>query len=49
MLFRSKILPGAKFSVESYAADSAWFTIQADDIDSLEKIYLHYQFRFSQE
>ena len=44
-----KILPGAKFSVESYAADSAWFTIQADDIDSLEKIYLHYQFRFSQE
>jgi len=44
-----KILPGAKFAVESYAADSAWFTIQADDIDSLEKIYLHYQFRFSQE
>lgn len=44
-----KIQPGAKFSVESYAADSAWFTIQADDIDSLEKIYLHYQFRFSQE
>lgn len=28
--------------------DSAWFIIQADDIDSLEKIYLHYQFRYSQ-
>lgn len=49
MTDEGKILPGAKFSVEKYAADSAWFTIQADDIDSLEKIYLHYQFRFSQE
>lgn len=27
--------------------DSAWFIIQVDDIDSLEKIYLHYQFRYS--
>lgn len=49
MADEGKILPGAKFSVDSYAADSAWFIIQADDIDSLEKIYLHYQFRFSQE
>lgn len=31
-----------------YAGDSAWFLIQTDDIDSLEKIYLHYQFRYSQ-
>ena len=31
-----------------YNADSAWFIIQADDIDSLEKIYLQYQFRYSQ-
>ena len=44
-----KLFAGASFSVEHYAADSAWFTIQADDIDSLEKIYLHYLFRFSQE
>lgn len=29
--------------------DSAWFVIQVDDLDSLEKIYLHYQFRYSQE
>lgn len=28
--------------------DSAWFIIQADDIDSLEKIYVQYQFRYSQ-
>lgn len=27
--------------------DSAWFIIQADDIDVMEKIYLTYQFRFS--
>lgn len=30
-----------------YSADSAWFIIAVDDIDSLEKIYLHYQFRYS--
>ena len=29
--------------------DEAQGAIQADDIDSLEKIYLHYQFRYSQE
>ena len=29
-------------------ADSVWFVIDADDIDSLEKLYLHYQFRYSQ-
>ena len=28
--------------------DSGWFAIQADDLDSLEKIYLRYQFRYSQ-
>ena len=32
-----------------YTGDSAWFIIQADDIDSLEKIYLQYQFRYSQQ
>lgn len=30
-----------------HSGDSAWFLIQVDDIDSLEKIYLHYQFRYS--
>lgn len=30
-----------------HMGDSAWFIIQVDDIDSLEKIYLHYQFRYS--
>lgn len=30
-----------------HAGDSAWFIIECDDIDSLEKIYLHYQFRYS--
>lgn len=46
-----KIHPGATFvedPANPYNGDSAWFVIQADDIDSLEKIYLHYQFRYSQ-
>lgn len=30
-----------------HAGDSAWFIIECDDIDSLEKIYLHYQYRYS--
>ena len=46
-----KLMPGATF-VEDPAnplnGDSAWFIIQADDVDSLEKIYMHYQFRYSQ-
>lgn len=47
-----KLMSGAMF-VEDKAnpasGDSAWFIIQADDIDSLEKIYLQYQFRYSQD
>lgn len=46
-----KLMPGATFVADSsnpVSGDSAWFIIQADDIDSLEKIYLHYQFRYSQ-
>lgn len=46
-----KLHPGATFAEDPsnpYNGDSAWFIIQADDIDSLEKIYLHYQFRYSQ-
>lgn len=30
-----------------YSGDSAWFLIQVDDIDSLEKLYFHYRFRYS--
>ena len=46
-----KLQPGASFIEDPerpYEADSAWFIIQADDIDSLEKIYLQYQFRYAQ-
>lgn len=46
-----KLMPGATFTEDPsnpYNGDSAWFIIQADDVDSLEKIYLQYQFRYSQ-
>lgn len=46
-----KLMPGAIFAEDPanpYNGDSAWFIIQADDVDSLEKIYLQYQFRYSQ-
>lgn len=46
-----KLQPGATFAEDKanpVKGDSAWFIIQADDIDSLEKIYLHYKFRYSQ-
>ena len=46
-----KLYGGASFEENpDYPAegDSAWFRIAADDIDSLEKIYLNYRFRYSQ-
>ena len=46
-----KLFPGPVFAADPdnpFEGDSAWFIIQADDVDSLEKIYLHYQFRYSQ-
>lgn len=46
-----KLAAGPSFSEDPdnpFEADSAWFIIQADDLDSLEKIYLRYQFRYSQ-
>lgn len=46
-----KLFPGALIAEDPSnpaEGDSAWFIIQTDDIDSLEKIYLHYQFRYSQ-
>ena len=51
MASEGKLQPGGVFAEDPdnpYAGDSAWFVVQADDIDSLEKIYLHYQFRYSQ-
>lgn len=48
----SKLMRGAQFIEDKgnpASGDSAWFIIQADDMDSLEKIYLHYQFRYSQD
>ena len=47
-----KLYAGASFKQDpdmpSEEGDSGWFIVQADDIDSLEKIYLQYQFRYSQ-
>lgn len=46
-----KLQTGARFVQDDdmpASTDSAWFIIQADDVDSLEKIYLQYQFRYSQ-
>ena len=51
MVAEGKLHTGATFCEDPehpYNGDSAWFLVQVDDIDSLEKIYLHYQFRYSQ-
>lgn len=50
-LSEGKLQPGATFYEDpdnEYTTDSAWFIISAVDIDSLEKIYLQYKFRYSQ-
>lgn len=51
MVGEGKLMTGALFCADAanpMIGDSAWFLIQVDDIDSLEKMYLHYQFRYSQ-
>lgn len=51
MVAEGKLASGAVFAIDPdnpAEADSAWFIIITDDIDSLEKMYLHYQFRYSQ-
>jgi hypothetical protein len=51
MVTEGKLLAGATFMEDPanpHEGDSAWFVIQSDDIDSLEMIYLQYQFRYSQ-
>lgn len=50
MAAEGKILSGGTFKEDienPHKADSAWFVINVDDIDTLEKIYLNYQLRFS--
>lgn len=52
MVAESKLLDGATFAedtTKSRGSDYAYFVIAADDKDSLEKIYLTYQFRFTAE
>ena len=50
MAAENKILAGGSFYEDMenpHKGDSAWFIIDVDDIDTLEKIYLNYQLRFS--
>ena len=47
MAGEKKIMPGGSFTLDGsnpLTSDSAWFIVEADDIDTLEKIYLHYRF-----
>lgn len=51
MTIERKLMNGARFFEDTenpHDGDSAYFIIQSDDIDSLEMIYLQYQFRYSQ-
>lgn len=51
MVNEGKLYAGATFAEDPAnpaTGDSAWFIISMDDIDSLEKIYLHYRLRYSQ-
>lgn len=51
MVAEGKLAAGAVFCEDPtnpMTGDSAWFLVQVDDVDSLEKIYMHYQFRYSQ-
>ena len=51
MVSEKKLLPGGTFSedtTQTSAGDYAFFVISVDDIDSIEKVYLDYKFRFSQ-
>ena len=52
MIAESKLKDGATFAedtTKTRGSDYAYFVIAADDKDSLEKIYLTYQFRFTAE
>ena len=50
MIAEKKLFAGAYIEEDPERpaeSDSAWFNIHADDIDSMEKIYATYKFRFS--
>lgn len=52
MIAEQKLATGAYIEVDSNnppQGDSAWFNIWADDIDSLEKTYFAFKFRFNPE
>lgn len=52
MIAEQKLAAGAYIEVDSNnppQGDSAWFNIWADDIDSLEKMYFTFKFRFNPE
>ncbi len=52
MIGEKKLLPGGIIYEDTNnppAGDSAWFIIAVDDIDSIEKAYLTFKFRFSPE
>lgn len=51
MVGEKKLLQGDAYEDETNPAqgDSAWFIIEVDDIDSVEKIYLAYRFRYAAE
>lgn len=50
MVIEDKLLAGAVIELDKNnppQGDSAWFNITADDVDSLEKIYFVFKFRFA--
>ena len=52
MIATKKLLPGSLMMEDENnpaQGDSAWFVIAVDDIDSIEKFYLTYRFRFTAE
>jgi hypothetical protein len=51
MIGEKKLLDGTVYEdpLNPPAGDSAWFVIAVDDIDSIEKAYLTFKFRFSPE
>jgi hypothetical protein len=51
MVGEKKLIQGDAYEDETNPAqgDSAWFIIEVDDIDSIEKIYLAYRFRYAAE
>ena len=52
MVLEGKILDQYEFMEDPdqpHSADSAYFLIRMDDIDTLEKVYLTYQFRYAAE